>query len=430
VALKQVELLSTTWYGDTPITINFPSHWDVIVIGEKKVAALTNDRIWERINNPIGSPRLSVLASKRKRAAIIMDDITRPTPTAKLIPFILEELKHAGIKQDSITIVIAGGTHRPASREDIIKKAGINIVHTIKVIPHDCRGDLRYLGKSSRGTPLYVNQAVMECDLKIGVGGIYPHPAAGFSGGPKIIMPASCGIETVRYMHDYLKGANQRGGSLENELRLEMEEVATKVGLDFIVNVVLNQKREIAGLFVGDKILAHRQGVEFATQLYSVTPLKDADIILADMYPFDVNLQFAYDRGFWPVMGVKNNISKVVVAACPMGLGCHDLYPLSKSLRTQLSRRVKNLKLKEFRYPISKIRSLKRIFMRKQLDLMMLSAGVTKEELRSVFPKAKLFNTWDELLVELKIRHRDLPVKVAVYKCGSLLIPNQDYLGG
>ena len=146
--MKEVELLSSAWYGDKPITINFPSSWDVIVVGEKSIPALTEDQIREGINNPIGSPRLSALASKRNRAAIIIDDITRPTPTAILIPFILEELKHAGINQDSINIVIASGTHTRASREDIIKKVGEGIAHKIKVIPHDCRQGLVYLGKS------------------------------------------------------------------------------------------------------------------------------------------------------------------------------------------------------------------------------------------------------------------------------------------
>jgi len=174
--LKEVELLSGAWYGDKPITINFPSSWDVVVVGKKNIPALTDNQIREKINNP----QLSDLASKRNCVAIIIDDITRPTPTAKLIPFILEELKHAGINEDSIIIVIASGTHKSASIEDIIKKVGEDIAHRIKVIPHDCRQDLVYLGKSSRGTPIYVNQTVLECDLKIWVGCIYPHASAGF----------------------------------------------------------------------------------------------------------------------------------------------------------------------------------------------------------------------------------------------------------
>lgn len=425
MALKEVELLSAAWYGDKSITITFPSSWDVVVAGEKNIPALTDDQIRERIDYPIGSPKLSDLAPKRNRTAIIIDDITRPTPTATLIPFILEELKHARINQDSITIVIASGTHRSASKEDIIKKVGENLAHKIKVIPHDCRRNLVYLGKSSRETPIYVNQTVMECDLKIGVGCIYPHASAGFSGGSKIIMPGVCGIETVRYMHNYLKGANKRGGSLQNDLRLESEELASKIGLDFIVNVVLNQKREIAGLFVGDKILAHRQGVKFATELYTISQVKDADIIVSDMYPFDTSLQFVPSRGFWLLMNGKDKGSKVAIAACPMGVGYHGLSPISMSPSSRLLHRLKYLQLKEFLHLISRIKALKKILMRRRLEFMMLSPGITREELKTVFPKASLFSTWNEILDQLEFRHRNLPVRVAVYTCSPLKIPIQ-----
>jgi len=423
--LKEVELLSAAWYGDRSITINFPSHWDITIIGGGNAPAITDDQIRERINNPIGSPRLSDLALKRNRAAIIIDDITRPTPTATLIPFILEGLKRAGINDGSIVIVVGSGTHKGASREDILKKVGESLVHKINVIPHDCRQGLVYFGKSSRGTPIYVNQTVMECDLKIGVGCIYPHASAGFSGGSKIVMPGVCGIETVRYIHNYIRGANQRGGSLQNDIRLDIEEVASKVGLDFIVNVVLNQKREIAGLFAGDRILAHRQGVKFATELYTVSPVKDADIIVSDMYPFDTSLQFVPSRGLWPLIDGGGKSSKVAIAACPMGLGYHALAPLSMPLSSRFLRKLKYLQSKESLHLISRIKALKKILMRRRLEFMMLSPGITRGELKTVFPKATLFSTWSEVLGELESHHRNLPVNVAIYLCSPLKMPIQ-----
>jgi nickel-dependent lactate racemase len=384
---------------------------------------LTDDEVRERFNNPIGVPRLSVLASKRNRVAIIIDDITRPTPTARLIPFILEELKQAGIKDDSVIIVVASGTHTCASEDDIIKKVGESIVNKFRVSAHDCERDLVYLGRSSRGTPLFINQAIMECDLKIGVGCIYPHGSAGFSGGSKILMPGVCGIETVRYMHSYLRVAKKRGGSLQNDLRLDIEEVAGKVGLDFIINVVLGQKREIAGLFTGDKILAHREGVKFATELYSVSLERNADIVVSNMYPFDTSLQYVPSRGFWPLLESGSKISKVAIAACPMGLGYHALAPLSRSIKSRFLNRLKYFDLKEFEFLFSRLMTLKKVLMRQSMELMMLSQGITKEELETIFPKAKLFSTWGELLKELEIRHKNLPVKVAVYPFSPLQIP-------
>ncbi|MGB7290847.1 MAG: nickel-dependent lactate racemase [Thermodesulfobacteriota bacterium] len=421
--MTEVELLSAAWYGDNPITITFPSSWEVFVVGTINIPPLTDDEVRERFYNPIGVPRLSVLASKRNRVAIVIDDITRPTPTARLIPFILEELKHAGINDESIIIVVASGTHTRASEDDIIKKVGESIVNKFRVSAHDCRRDLVYLGKSLRGTPLFINQAIMECDLKIGVGCIYPHGSAGFAGGSKILMPGVCGIETVRYMHSYLSTARKRGGSLENDLRLDIEEVAGKVGLDFIINVVLGQKREIAGLFTGDKILAHREGVKFATELYSVSLEQNADIVVSNMYPFDTSLQYVPSRGFWPLLESGTKISKVAIAACPMGLGYHGLAPLSRSIKSRFLNRLKYFDLKEFKFLFSRLMTLKKVLMRQSMEFMMLSQGITKEELKTIFPKAKLFSTWGELLNELEIRHKDLPVKVAVYPFSPLQIP-------
>ncbi|MER3446609.1 MAG: hypothetical protein C4291_07075 [Candidatus Dadabacteria bacterium] len=248
----------------------------------------------------------------------------------------------------------------------------------------------------------------------------------GFSGSSKIIMPGVCGIETVRYMHNYIKGANQRGGSLQNNIRLEIEEVSSRVGLDFIVNVVLNQKRQIVDLFVGDKISAHKQGVKFATKLYCVNPVEDANIVISDTYPFDTSLQFVPSRGFWPLMDGKNKSSKIAIASCPMGLGYHGLSPISMSLLLRLLRKLKYLQLRESLHLARRIKALKKILMRRHLEFMMLSPGITKEELKTVFPKAKLFSTWNEILYELESRHRNLPVKVAIYPCSPLLIPIQD----
>ncbi len=319
-------------------------------------------------------------------------------------------------------MVIASGTHKKASKEEIEKKIGKDLAAKITILPHDDKKDLVYLGKSSRGTPLYVNHAVAECDCKIGIGCIYPHPVAGFSGGSKIIMPGIMGVETVRYMHDYMRGAFCWGGSLDTELRSEIEEVATKVGLDFIVNVVLNQKREVAGLFAGDKILAHRQGVQFATEWYKVQSIQNADVIISDMYPFDTSLQFAYDRGFWPLMNQSDSI-KIAIAACPMGLGYHGLSTLTTSIWSCVFHRIKYFQVKDVLYLVHRFRSLEKMVTHRKQEFFILSGGIIQEELEKVFPKSRLFNNWDAILGELESKYKDSPVKVAIYQCSPFLIP-------
>ena len=194
--MSRVSLLSAAWYGDQEIRLTFPEPWKVSVIGGEEHPALDSRAIQERMDNPIGSVGLRELAAGRKKVAVLVDDITRPTPAALLLPLILQRLTAAGIPESAVRVVIAGGTHAPASKKEIFKKLG-SLPSAVQVISHDCRENLVFMGETSGGTPIYVNQAVLECDLKIAVGCIYPHGSAGFSGGSKMIMP--CGMHIGRF---------------------------------------------------------------------------------------------------------------------------------------------------------------------------------------------------------------------------------------
>lgn len=420
--MTRVELTSGAWFGDNVIELDFPSNWRVMVLGDNKIPGLAIEKIKEKMNDPAGKPALSIIAMTRTKAAIIIDDITRPTPTYVILPLIIEELKKAGFDADSIKIIIASGIHRKAAKEEIRKKLGDAVDPKIEVIPHDCRKDLEYLGKSSLGTPIYINKAVMECDLKIGVGCIYPHPVAGFSGGSKIIMPGVAGIETASHMHDFLRGS-KRGGSIDIELRQDIEEVAGKVGLDFIINAVLNQKRQIAGIFAGDKILAHRQGVEFASAAYGIVPVYDADIIISDMYPFDTSLQFVHDRGFWPLLEGNRNSVKIAIAECPMGLGTHGLSQLSTSVMSRILHRIRHFRSEYLFLINTRIRAMIKYHKLHHLDFAMISGSITKKELGTVFSNSELFCTWDAFLEDFIARHNDMSPSVVIYKCSPLLFP-------
>jgi nickel-dependent lactate racemase len=223
-------------------------------------------------------------------------------------------------------------------------------------------------------------------------------------------------------MHDHLRGADHRAGSLDTEFRNEIEQIANQVHLDFIVNVVLNQQRKIAAIFTGDKNIAHRQGVEFASKQYRIQSVNDADIIIADMYPFDADLQFAYDRGFWPLHKAKRDASKIVLAACPEGVGDHELFPLESAVQVRISRRLRNFKMRDLKTLPYRIKSGRNMIKKKSLDFMMLTQGISEEELRTIFPNGEIYHQWDNLLLELKRRHTKPTVKVAVYKCAPFLI--------
>jgi len=313
--MQTVTLNSAAWYGDRRLTLDFPPAWKICEVGLPPLPTLGTAMVRKAIAQPIAAPPISRLAKGKESAVIIIDDITRPTPSAELLPLIVEELTAAGLPLARIAVVIAGGTHAPASQSQIEKKVGGELARQLRVEPHRSDGRMDFLGRSTRGTPLWVNPLVIQSEVKIGVGCIYPHPTAGFSGGSKIVMPGVCGTETVRSLHQYRQGAERRGGSLQSEFRSEVDEVARKVGIDLIVNVVLNSERQIVHLVAGDPVEAHRRGVEVARSVCSVKPVMNPEVVIADMYPFHTSLQFAHDRGLWPMLDAPLGASRIAIAA-------------------------------------------------------------------------------------------------------------------
>jgi len=199
--------------------------------------------------SPIGSESLFAIAKGKKKAVIAVDDISRPTPAYRILPIVINELKRAGIKEKNIRIIMSLGAHRPMLREDLIKKLGEDLWNSVEIHNHHPFENLVNLGISSRGTPIHINKLFMDADIKIGVGCIVPHNYAGFGGGGKIVLPGISGIDTLEANHQpAVQGLKGELGLVDgNEVRYDIEEIAQKVGLDFIINVVVNSQRGIAG---------------------------------------------------------------------------------------------------------------------------------------------------------------------------------------
>ncbi|MFQ6043867.1 MAG: lactate racemase domain-containing protein, partial [Candidatus Poribacteria bacterium] len=197
----QMTVPSGIWH-DRNIELEFPDDWNVLVVEpEFQPPVLSDYEIRAAMRSPIGSPMISQLARGRKNAVIIVDDTTRPTPAHHVAPFVLEELHAGGIKDNDILFVIGLGAHRPMNRMDMVMKLGAHIVNRFAVINHDLDGRFVHLGKTSRGTPIYINEEVMARDLKLTIGGVIPHGGAGFSGGGKLILPGVSSHETIRCNH-------------------------------------------------------------------------------------------------------------------------------------------------------------------------------------------------------------------------------------
>ncbi|MFW6126481.1 MAG: lactate racemase domain-containing protein, partial [Chloroflexota bacterium] len=264
ISLPQME-----WYGDTQLEIDFPESWDVTECRMQghDAPALSDEGIRKAFQNPIGTGTIRELARGKSQVAILFDDMSRATPTATLIPYVLEELAAAGIPDDNIRFIAAIGAHGSMNGIDFRKKLGDEVMARFLVYNHNPYENCTPLGSTSRCTPVAVNAEFMSCDLKIGLGSIVPHPYSGYGGGSKIVLPGVAAMETIDANHTRLMGSRTVGlGKHEgNILKQDMDEAARMAGLDVKIDALLNLKREVTALFVGDPIAEHNEGVKLAS---------------------------------------------------------------------------------------------------------------------------------------------------------------------
>jgi nickel-dependent lactate racemase len=248
---------------------------------------LTAEQMRAAVQNPIGSPRLSELAKGKKEVVILFDDLPKPTPAKVIVPFVLEELHAGGITDEHIRFLCAPASHRPLMYPEFAAKLGAEIVARYPVYNHNIYEHHVYIGTTSRGTPVHVNKEFASCDLRVAIGGIIPHPSAGYGGGGKIVIPGVSSIDTIESHHKHFIDAArvERGRVHDNDFRLDIEEAARLAGLDFKVDAVINNRREVVGLFAGDFVEEHRAGVELAQQVYPTEVAQGADVVVSNSYP-------------------------------------------------------------------------------------------------------------------------------------------------
>ncbi len=240
---------------------------------------------------PFNAKRLRDLASGKKKILIVSDDISRPTPVQEFIGLVLDELHQAGASTDQIEFLMALGTHRAMTGQEIASKLGPEVAARYRVRNHqwDKPECLDYVGDTDQGVPVWINKQVRQADLVIGLGAIMPIDICGFTGGGKILVPGVSGQITVDQMHWTRMDVPSHHilGEAENPVRASIDVLARRAGLDFIVNVVLNSKNQIVGAVAGDMVTAHRRGCRIAKAVYGVPIPHEFDIVIADSHPFD-----------------------------------------------------------------------------------------------------------------------------------------------
>ena len=275
------------------------------------------------LENPIGTPRLRDIVHPGETVAIVTSDITRPMPTAKVMPALLDELYAGGVDPKDITLVFALGSHRKQSDEEKRKLAGERAWNEIRCVDSDPEDCVSY-GVTSRGTPVDITRAVAEADRRICLGNIEYHYFAGYSGGAKAIMPGASTRAAIQANHSRMVLPECCAGALEtNPLRMDIEEAGAMVGIDFILNVVLSEHKEILRAVAGDAVAAHRAGCKFLDTLYRKELKEPADIVLVSQggAPKDLNLyqtQKALDNA---KHAVRDGGVIILIGSCKEGLG-------------------------------------------------------------------------------------------------------------
>lgn len=279
--------------------------------------------IEDALDHPVASPTLSKIVCSKDRVVVITSDITRPTPSSRMLPPVLDRLRRAGVKKENITVVFALGAHRKHTPEEQTALVGDRIYEQYRCVDHQPENCID-LGKTKSGTPIQIFREVAEADVRICLGNIDPHYFAGYTGGAKSIMPGVSSRESVTSTHRLMLAPGSVAGKLKhNPTREAIEEVGEMVGIDFILNVVLNSEKKIVAAVAGDKIKAHGKGCDFADRCFKVPIGEKADVAIVSCggYPKDINVyqaQKALDNARY---AVKEGGTIILVTECREGFG-------------------------------------------------------------------------------------------------------------
>jgi len=341
-------------YGEDKISFTIPKKNVGEVISPRNVVSVKDidEEINRALDNPIESKRIEDMVSYRSRVLLIADDVTRKTPVDRIIPIIIQRLVKKGIRRKNIKILIALGTHR----------------------------HLLDFGTTKNGTSIKVNKLVRWADFILGVGMIIPHHICGFSGGAKIVQPGICGAETTAQTH-LLSAKYRRSflGEIENMVREEMEEIALKVGMRHIFNVVLNRKGGLVKAYFGDYKQAFREGVRKSQEIYGVKFNHREDIVIASSYPCDIDFWQAHKTLYSADRVSREGGSIIVVTPCPEGVAqTHpELLAYAFLPWKEIERKIENEELTDY---VGAALALAWAKIREDKRILLVSQGIKEEE--------------------------------------------------
>lgn len=410
-------------YGHRLLAVEIPDRnlGPVLSPAAMEAADSPEELVATALEQPLASPPLGSLVGRGSRVAVIIDDISRSTPTHLMLPPLLERLGAAGVRRDDVSIVIALGTHRPMSAREVAAKVGPGVARNYRVVNQPCwdDGGLVYMGYSSSGIPAWVNRSVAEADARIGVGMITPHMDAGFSGGAKIILPGVCGQRTVEAFHTLqAKLYGNQLGLPQAPLRLELERfVGERIGLDFILNAVLDQKGALYTCVAGDYVEAHRQGVEAAQKVYGLAVRERLPVVISNAHPADLDLWQSVKGLAAGELMTRDGGTLILLTHCPEGNDTHPQY--AGYIGRDPESLFKELAAGEAQDPIACALAIPICRIRQRVRVALVSRGLNREDASNM--GFAYFPSVEDALAEACKDHQDAAVGVLTH--GGVTLP-------
>jgi lactate racemase len=404
---KSVIIPTHEWTGDISERLDFPGDWEIEVMDMKGATSpgLTGQQIGQQLAQPIGAHPLREVVAGKKRVVITFDDLTRPTPTFTVMPWLMAELRAAGVQDDNVLLLGAFGSHRAMTQTEVQSKLGKEAATRFAWQNHNVFENVKPVGRTSFNNLVKLNQTFLAADCKICISGVKGHEQAGVSGGAKAVLPGVASLDSIQYNHWVILPNTKTAGTFkvfQNDVRLDMIEAARMANVNFSVQIVMNQYRQPVGVFSGDIVGAHQAAARLAAQNYVTPTAKNADIVIANAYPASNQ---AFRARWWIDRSLRDGGTGVLIIQHPLGLD-----PVH-----WLNARVSGKDGTTY-FDMMEHRATQRPPQRAQL--VIYSQYLTRTMIDSYPTATRFATTWDEVMQILRQRHKD-QARVAVYPYGG-----------
>jgi nickel-dependent lactate racemase len=320
-------LRTGAWYGDHPLDLDFPSGWAVTFLWPRTPPPLTDDQIAASLEFPTGPAVIRRMCRDCSRPLVIVDDLNRPTPASRVMPFLLKHFRDAGVPNGSVRILMATGTHGAPPEDALAKKVGSEAASSCRLLVHDSKRDCVRVSTTSFGTPVIVNKEVLRSDLVIGIGGIYPNHSVGFGGGSKLALGV-LGFRSIQRLHYSHLGASWGSEDIGDDFRRDLDEIARIIGLKTMISLHIDADRQVVRVACGDHFAYFKDEVAFSKRAFAAPAPDNADVVISNAYPSDLSLTFVCMKGISPLQRSKAGVSRVAIASLNEGIGHHGLFPI------------------------------------------------------------------------------------------------------